>query len=154
MRTLCPAEAVRRAPSPQSMARALRERDPCFAASTYALTDVLTEEARKQGQGSHPPMRPLYINLRGAHGLEVDDPAWAQLEVRALTCALLEVELMSTVLLAPLAIRCRAPIPCVALLPIARRILALLALNPAFLVPLLLDPARSRRSPMPTDSED
>jgi len=65
----------------QSMARALRERDPCFAASTYALTDLLTEEARKQQRSAHPPMRPLYINLRGAHGLEVDDPAWSQLEV-------------------------------------------------------------------------
>ncbi len=105
------------------MARALRERDPCYAAATHALSDVLIEEARKQqcvpssarpaallapegsagssagsssyhaslstaaadgdGEGGGDPPRPppnLYMNIRGAHGLIIDDPAWGRIE--------------------------------------------------------------------------
>eukprot|EP00966_Prymnesium_polylepis_P206873 4792082-Prymnesium_polylepis.1 len=71
------------------MARALREGSPIYAASTYALCDVLVEQARRQAEahqrcGSAAPPR-LYRNLQGRLGLLADDPNWLVLdrEVRA-----------------------------------------------------------------------
>jgi len=61
------------------MARALREGDPCYAASTYALSDALFAQRRAAG-GALPPK--LYRHLVGRFSLTQEEPAWARLEER------------------------------------------------------------------------
>ena len=65
------------------MARALRERDRCYAASTYAMYDAFITEAMRQGKQNGREPR-LYKNLRSPPqfnaSLEADDPAWGHIE--------------------------------------------------------------------------
>ena len=66
------------------MARALREGSNVYAASTYTLCDVLTQQARRQEEarqrcGGALPVR-LYRNLQGRLGLLADDPNWSVLD--------------------------------------------------------------------------
>jgi hypothetical protein len=75
------------------MARALREGSNVYAASTYTLCDVLTQQARRQEEarqrcGGALPVR-LYRNLQGRLGLLADDPNWSVLdrEVRRTSCS-------------------------------------------------------------------
>jgi len=73
----------------KSMARALRDNDACYAASTYAMCDAFFTAAKKQVQTRQqtgcelPPL--LYKNLSGSkgaatEGLISNDPAWAHIE--------------------------------------------------------------------------
>ena len=87
-----------------ALGRALRERDPCYAASTYALGEALF--AQRQGASSseeeqkaameqkhhitprhhdgrpRPPLpQPMYAHLNGLFSLAERDPAWEQLEI-------------------------------------------------------------------------
>ena len=62
-----------------AMAAALREDDPRYAASTYALTDVFHRRVRMQEEASAAAPPPLYRNLRGEFGLVGSDPSWANL---------------------------------------------------------------------------
>lgn len=82
-------------------ARALRERDSCYAASTYALCEVLFRQRQRQvreGVQAEVP-HAFYRHLDDptgalrAHSLVADDPAWARIETpdatgfRGLTCS-------------------------------------------------------------------
>jgi hypothetical protein len=60
-----------------ALSRALRDRDPCYAASLHTLTEVLVGAAHRQG-GVAPA---LYCNLRGKLSLCVNDEQWMRLEV-------------------------------------------------------------------------
>lgn len=64
-----------------ALARALRECDPCYAASTYALCDALFSQRAAHSRGAAlatPPL--LYRHRSGSGGLAQDDPAWSRLE--------------------------------------------------------------------------
>ena len=64
-----------------ALGRALRERDPCYSASTYALCDALFTHHREQrSRDADEPPR-LYAHLRGRHSLIEKEPAWERLEV-------------------------------------------------------------------------
>ena len=69
--------------APQSMAKALRDKSPRFAASTYELCSAffygakLQFERRDQLGLELPPM--LYANLEGPGGLARDDPSWSDI---------------------------------------------------------------------------
>ena len=79
-----------------AFARALRDRDPCYAASTYALTDALFAQRGKHAAGRAyyrhltDPTRAISTN---AHSLSEDDAAWRTIETpdatgfRGLTCS-------------------------------------------------------------------
>jgi hypothetical protein len=81
------------------LARSLREKDPRFAASTYALCAALYDQRASPERGTSPRMfRPLRDNINrvGKGGsLVSQDPAWDELEepdstgFRGLTCSAL-----------------------------------------------------------------
>jgi hypothetical protein len=74
-----------------AISRSIRERSPRFAASAYALCDVMWAQ-HATTSASYPP---FFWHLRGPQSLVEDDPAWASLEVpdptgfRGLTCSAL-----------------------------------------------------------------
>lgn len=58
-----------------AMARRLRERDPKYAASTFALTDaIVAQSTRQAAAGVVAPA--LFYNLRGLNSLVRGDPSW------------------------------------------------------------------------------
>jgi hypothetical protein len=58
-----------------AMAQRLRERDPKYAASTFALTDSIVAQSMRQAEaGIVAP--PLFYNLRGLNSLVRGDPSW------------------------------------------------------------------------------
>ena len=61
----------------KGLARALRERDACYAHSLYTLTTALVAAARRQRE----PAPKLYANLTGKFGLVLGDDNWERLEV-------------------------------------------------------------------------
>ncbi|KAJ1433195.1 hypothetical protein B484DRAFT_429616 [Ochromonadaceae sp. CCMP2298] len=64
----------------KEIARALRDGDPRYAASTYAICKVLASKCAEQERvGLQPPT--VYRALLGDHSLSYDDPAWNQLEI-------------------------------------------------------------------------
>jgi hypothetical protein len=69
-----------------AMGRALRERDPCYAAATYALCEALFTQRTNQVQHQQAygidnvvPV-PLYASRTGEYSLSAEEPKWAQLE--------------------------------------------------------------------------
>ncbi len=60
-----------------ALARALRERSPRFAASTYALCDAIFSTVARQPHGR--PVQDLYYNLVGKNSLAMSDPQWENL---------------------------------------------------------------------------
>lgn len=61
-----------------ALGRALRERDPCYAASTYAICDALFSQQASLENKDLPPR--LYAHQRGRHSLVEKEPAWEGLE--------------------------------------------------------------------------
>lgn len=61
-----------------AMAQRLRERNPKFAASTFALTDAIVAQSMRQAAAA-VVAPPLYYNLRGLNSLVAGDPAWDRL---------------------------------------------------------------------------
>lgn len=61
----------------RALARALRERDACYAHSLYTLTTALVAAAARQRE----PAPRLYANLTGKFGLVLNDDSWQRLEV-------------------------------------------------------------------------
>ena len=59
------------------IARALQERDACYAASTYALCQSLWDGRRTE----EPPPPMLYRHLQGKMGLTEIDPGWSELTI-------------------------------------------------------------------------
>ena len=59
-----------------ALGRALRERDPCYAAATYAIYNALFTQ--RTAQKKVPNM--MYTHLWGKHSLSDLDPAWANIE--------------------------------------------------------------------------
>lgn len=75
------------------MGRALRQREPCYAACTYALCEFFYTQAtsRTGSDAELPPL--LYTHLHGLGGLVSNDPDWSRLTrpdvngFRGFTCA-------------------------------------------------------------------
>ena len=61
----------------RALARALRERDACYAHSLYTLTAALVSAASRQPVAAQR----LYANLTGKFGLTLNDDSWHRLEV-------------------------------------------------------------------------
>ena len=64
----------------ECLARALRERDPCYSASTYFICDFLAEQAAKLPFTPGVQEDLVYGNLHGHMGLATVDPAWEGLQ--------------------------------------------------------------------------
>merc|ERR1711972_1017029 len=60
-----------------ALGRALREHDPCYAATTYAISDALFVHRHLRYTLVPPPM---YIHHTGRYSLVHDDPGWNEIE--------------------------------------------------------------------------
>lgn len=81
------------------IARALRDGDECYAASTYALCEILVTQREAQVRRDATPPRPFYRHLDDpscvvtANSLVMDDKGWREIETpdatgfRGLTCS-------------------------------------------------------------------
>ena len=63
-----------------AIGRALRERDPCYAASTFLISKILCEQRQQQQRREAPLLKRMYIHRVGRYSLTEDDPAWEALE--------------------------------------------------------------------------
>ena len=60
------------------MARALRERNPCYAGATYALNGIISRSLATRTEETKAPR--LYLNIFGDSCLSRRDPSWGNLE--------------------------------------------------------------------------